>query len=254
MKRKMGLRPSPRSAGQRQFAQYLSAKQLPLVPSSFGHYRAIPPVAWGDLGNSTVANCYPAGAAHSIMLWNAANSNRVQFASEDVLRDYSAITGYTATDPATDTGTDMNEGGKYWQDVGFRDIRGVRHMIAGQISLAPDNLDEVHRACWLFGTAGLGLSLPESAERQFDSGHPWTVVEGSEIVGGHFVPYVGRLQDETCFVVTWGKLQAVSPDFLDKYLFEASVFVSSEYIGRQNRSPEGFDMPGLLADLQEDFT
>jgi hypothetical protein len=49
-------------------------------------------------------------------------------------------------------------------------------------------------------------------------------------------------------VVTWGKTQIVTPQFLSTYVDEAWAVVSPEFLVA-GKSPDGFDLPTLLEDL-----
>ena len=70
---------------------------------------------------------------------------------------------------------------------------------------------------------------------------------GSKIDGGHYVPVVGRA-GSYIDVVTWGKVQRMTRTFYERYCDEAYALLSPEYLNR-GRSPEGFDLKALTADL-----
>jgi len=81
---------------------------------------------------------------------------------------------------------------------------------------------------------------------QFNAGKPWDVVPGSTIEGGHYVPLVAHR--ENLEVVTWGRVQQMTPAFLERYNDESIVYLSPEML-TAGKSPEGFNLVQLQADL-----
>jgi cell division septation protein DedD len=76
---------------------------------------------------------------------------------------------------------------------------------------------------------GIGFSFPASAMQQFNAGQPWTVVQGSQIEGGHAVGAVGYDADYV-YVTTWGTVQKMAWGFFDAYVEEAWTQLSSEFV------------------------
>jgi hypothetical protein len=81
---------------------------------------------------------------------------------------------------------------------------------------------------------------------QFNHGQPWDVVPGAKIEGGHYIPLVAKR--ENLEVVTWGALQQMTDAFYQEYCDEAWAYISVEDL-KENKSPEGFDLEELQADL-----
>jgi hypothetical protein len=226
------------------FTDFFDPSKLPTPPDVFGHYAAVQEFHW--LGNDIAGCCVFSGAAHQEYVWSLEGGRpRVRITTADVLLDYAALTGYDGTE-ASDQGTDMQEGAEYWRNTGIRDADAMRHKIDCHVSLETGNWDQMVLATYLLGTAGVGLILPKSAETQFDAGHqPWTVVKGSKIDGGHFVPSVGRDEDGSVPVVTWGAVQPMMQDFYEKYSDEARAYLSLDILDDKGLSPEGFDADAL---------
>jgi hypothetical protein len=84
--------------------------------------------------------------------------------------------------------------------------------------------------------------MPASSLSQFNRGKPWSVVRGSRVEGGHYVPLIAHRTD--LIVVTWGKTQKVTQGFFKKYNDEAIVYLSEEML-TDGKSPEGFDLNAL---------
>lgn len=223
------------------------ATALPPIPVSFGHQGLI--ADWGMLGNDSVGDCTCAGADHGIMLWTAEGSNQAAtFTAANTISDYSAITGYNPNDPNSDQGAQIRNVLSYQLKTGMIDASGKRHKIGAYLQIDQTNLNEVLEAAYLFSVVEIGINFPDSAMTQFNQGQPWTVVPGATIEGGHDVPIVGY-DGTDLYVVTWGKLQKMSPDFFATYCEEAWVKLSPEFLNGQGVSPEGFNLAQLQADL-----
>lgn len=242
---KLPAEPRPRSL---RFADYLTgAPVLPTPPHTFGHERTIGSTQWGMLGNDSVGDCVIAGTFHLIMLWNAIVGRTVNIAPAQAIATYSAITGYNPADPSTDRGTNMWAGAKYFLNHGFTDSDGTVHKPAAILEIEAGNYQEHLLACYLFGGVGLGIEFPAFADDQFSAGQAWSVqTANSHIIGGHYIPLVARRS--TLEVVTWGRLQGMTEGFFKKYNDESIAYVSPEFLA-QGKSPEGFNLAQLQADL-----
>jgi hypothetical protein len=241
----LGKKPAVPNPHDFAFAAYREPRAAIVVPRTFGHYQLVP--NFGMLGNDRAGDCVWAGADHETMIWLATHGVGVQFTDAAALSDYSAVTGYNAADPNSDQGTDVHEALSYRRHVGVVDSAGVRHKLGAFVELEPGNYEHLIEATYLFGAVGIGFEFPESAMAQFDAGKPWSVVTGSKIDGGHYVPVVGRA-GSYIDVVTWGKVQRMTRTFYERYCDEAYALLSPEYLHR-GRSPEGFDLKALTADL-----
>lgn len=227
---------------------------LPKVPAEFGREQLVN--AWEMLANNSVGDCVWAGAAHETMLWGREAGRDVKFTDDCVLSDYSAVTGYDAsqTDPytgenVTDQGTDMQVAASYRRRIGIVDALGNRHKVAAYVSLTPGDPDQLAAAAYVFGAVGIGLRVPEYAEAEFAAGRPWDVRHGNPgIVGGHYVPVISR-RGGNFDVITWGAVQQMTPAFYRRYCDEAIVYFSREFL-TAGISPDGFNLDQLTRDLK----
>jgi hypothetical protein len=196
------------------------------------------------LGNDRAGDCVFAGAAHEHMLWTLMSGGpRAHFTTRDVFSDYSAVTGFNPLVPATDQGTDVQQACAYRQKTGIIDTTGIRHKIDAYAALRASDLDQLAQAVWIFGAAGVGVQFPASAEGQFNTNQPWSVVPGDKVNGGHYVPCVGRLANGNFAFITWGRLQEATPPWVKAYMDEGVAFLSHEVINNSTKvSPENFDL------------
>jgi hypothetical protein len=94
------------------------------------------------------------------------------------------------------------------------------------------------------------MVFPKSAEKQFTNQQPWDVVPGARQAGGHYVPVFDRNSVGNILCVTWGRLQAVTPNFVREYNDEILVYLSLEWLDRNTMiSPDNFDRAALVRDL-----
>jgi hypothetical protein len=185
---KLGKKPARPGAVQLRLAAYLDATELPPVPAVIGNFAAWPQ-GWKMLGNDSFGCCVEAGAAHETMLLKAdAGYDVPLFTPYGVLKDYSAVTGFNSADPSTDQGTDVQQYAAYRQKTGIVDAASMRHKIDIYTALKVGDVNELALGAFLFGAVGIGLQLPTSAMDQFQLFEPWSVVSGSGIEGGHYVP------------------------------------------------------------------
>lgn len=240
------------------FAEFRVAATLPKVPSRFGHGSAYS--NWKMLGNGPdssvepgfegAGDCVFAGAGHETMLWNKLGGKTVTISGKNSISDYSAVTGYVIGDDNTDEGTDVRTALKYRQKTGIVDSKGNRHVIGAYLKLQPKNWNQLMEASFIFGIAGIGFEFPDSAMDQFNEGQPWTVVQGAQIEGGHYVPVVGRTSAKNGGAVTWAKRQTITQDFYETYNDETWALVSQEEL-KNGKNERGFDYPSLVSALAD---
>jgi hypothetical protein len=248
---KLGKQPATEDRRDLMFAKYVRKAQLPALPAQFGHEDLFSPKEWGMLGNDQWGDCAWAGPAHETMLLTTEGGHPATFSTECVLSDYSAGTGFDPNSGApgqnpTDEGSNVREVLRYRAKTGIVDANGKRHKVGAYVKLDTKNLDQVMEALYLFQVVGIGIAFPASAMDQFNNGQPWDVVKGAKIDGGHYIPLVARR--DNLEVVTWGALQQMTQAFFERYCDEAWAYISEENL-QQGKSPEGFNLEELQADL-----
>lgn len=244
---RLGKTPARGGAISFKFGTFFNAKRLPQPPATFGHYGLGAGLAWGVLGNNDYGNCVWAGAAHETQVWthHARHGVPVPFRDDVVLADYAAATGFDPEKPETDQGTDMQEAASYRRKTGILDATGNRHRIDSYLALRPGDVGQIELATYLLGACGIGLRFPETAWHQFEAQRPWAIDGHPYIDGGHYVACVGKNSDGHLLCVSWGRLHAMTPDFVDQYCDEAVAYVSFDALDARGFSAEGFDAATL---------
>ena len=204
---------------------------------------------WGMMGNDTVGDCFWADAAHAVMVRTANTGTWLMPSTADVLAAYSTATGYQPGNPATDHGTMEGDGCEFLRTTGLLGHKSQAHapIATGRIDAAA-----LDRICWtiqLFGSCRLGVSLPDNAEDQFDAGVPWAVTPGASPGDGHDVGAV-KYDGQFFYVVTWGGLQPVTPEWLIAFGEEAHAELYPDFLMLTGLTPSGFDVAQLMSDLQ----
>jgi hypothetical protein len=221
---KLGKKPFVASAKDFQLATVeVAMPAMPKTPFGYGTIFS----DWGMLGNDNVGDCAVAGPDHEVMLWNKLAKHPVEFTTANTLSDYSAITGYDPNDPNTDQGAYVRDVYNYRRTTGLIDKVGKRHKIEAFVQIDAKDWEMMITCVWTFGCVGMGFEVPDSIWDQI--GGIWTVVPGSQNIGGHYVPVVGTQEPQKeCSVVTWGKKQRMSREFYEAYNDEAWVPLTKE--------------------------
>lgn len=201
---------------------------LPTPPAAVDYHTHVPTQTWGMDGNDNVGDCTCADVDHEVKaLQIASGQPEVVSTADQCLAAYSAITGYNPADPNTDQGAVMQDVRDYWHKTGFT-LGQTSDKILMFAELDIKHTDLIKLALSKLGAIGLGLNFPGSAMTQFDRNEPWDVVQGATIEGGHAVALVGY-DASYWYVVTWGRVQKVTPAFFAKYFEEAWVSLSADF-------------------------
>jgi hypothetical protein len=209
-------------------------------------------VPWLMLGNDRYSDCAWAGSAHETMLWNKLRGVDAPFNDQCVLQAYAEATGFDPSTGDNDNGTDMREQMVYRQKNGIPDANGQRHVIGAYTWLDVGNWDQALQACWMMDSVAIGFQVPAYAMDQFNAGQKWDVDPNGDdtIEGGHYVPGLGVNSSGDLVIITWGREQAMSRAFYEKYCDQACAILSLEAL-TGGKSVEGFSVEQLQQDLSD---
>lgn len=243
----LGMKPYRPGAIRFKLEDYVNVDDIK-PPKVFGHIDNT--MDYLMLGNDRAGDCVVAGECHEHMIWSKAITGRAApFTDEIALQEYEEASGWNGVpDDPTDTGLDMEEQAKRRRQVGILDANGVRHKIEAYARI--NTIDNLVKAMWVFGAVGIGANIPQSAVDQFTLAQPWTVSGASQNLGGHYMTACGFNSRGNVCVVTWGRLQAITPAWIDRYVDVIIAYISKDYIDpAKNLTPELIDSAKLAADL-----
>lgn len=226
-------------------AQFLNAAKLPSTPSTVDYVSKVN--GWPVYLNDQIGDCTCAAVGHIIEAATAyGQGTTVEISDKDVLKAYEAVGGYVPGDPSTDNGAVMQDVLSYWRKTG---VGGHKILAFAEVDVT--NLNEVYAALYLFGHVYIGVNFPQSAMDQFDAGKPWTVVaRDGGIIGGHAVD-LGWRDGAALEVITWGRVQGLDEAWWHKYVEEAWIAITPEWVNAAGSSPEGIDVAALNAAYTE---
>ena len=225
------------------FDQVFDTSKIPTPPKVFGNQALVK--TWYTYGNDEFGDCVWAAKAHMHMLWSLMGGyTRDRFTTFDVLSDYAAQTGFNASDPNSDQGTDMKAAAEYHRKTGVRDAANHRRQVTSYVNLQPGSVGQLAIAAYIFGAVEIGVMITEDNMKQFDQGKPWTVTK-AEPVGGHCIPVFGRDADGNFICVSWGRIQKITPAFIKKYMDEGIAYLNEEILNKLGLSSEAYDKATL---------
>jgi hypothetical protein len=242
--RKLGKLAPKQNAKTLKLSKYTFA--LPQAPAKIYREYKIPEELWGMDANDLYGDCTCAAIAHMLMLITAHTGTMVVPTTQQVLQEYSDITGFNVgPPPINDNGAAITDVLNYWRTTGI-----AGHKILGWVQIDHTNIEVVKQAIWLFGAVDIGVMLPNSASTQTDNRQSWNIVKpDGGIDGGHSIPIFGYGADG-CTSVTWGQLQQINWAWFNKYCDEAYAVLTEDWINQATQSaPNNFNLDQLKQDL-----
>jgi len=238
--RKLGKLPPKFDARTLRLAHYIEKRKLPKVPKTHNLSRktlkAFPDL--GMMNNDRLGCCTIAGLAHAEQTWSTYGGNPRRPTDEQIVEAYNRING------GEDSGAFMIDALKMARTVG---VGG--NPIYGFVSVHPYDHDQVRTALFLFGGLYVGAGLPYSAQDQ----KVWDIGDGPSFAPGSWGGHTFNAVDfdaKGLTIVTWGALQRMTWAFWDRYVDECYAVLEQDYVGDDNRSPQGFSLSKLAADLK----
>lgn len=196
---------------------------------------------WPMYLNDEEGDCTFAGAGHIIEAESEYGQGETQkVTDDDVQTGYVAVSGYNPKTGQNDNGCVMQDVLSYWRKTG---IGG--HKILAFAQVDHTNQDELRAAMNTFGSLYIGINFPGSAMDQFNESKPWDVVKGAKIEGGHCIHGGAYQVGGNWKIVTWGAVEEMTQAFWDKYVEEAWIVITPEWLNAQGESPTGLDLNAL---------
>jgi hypothetical protein len=232
------------------YMQSASGSPLPPPEKVFLEYK-IPNDVFGMFDNDRLSDCLAAYAAHHLMLITAHTGRLFVPDPVDVVKFYSAFSGY---DPSqTDAfGNNPTDNGGYFTDM-YRvwETQGLcGYKIDAWASIPTKDFAKRQQAIRLFLGCGVGVQLPASAETQFGAGQNWEYDPSSPTRGGHAIVESGEGSDGHNYG-TWGKGDQKASNQWDlNYVDEVYVPLTKQIVSAANDiAPKSLNYDALAADM-----
>jgi hypothetical protein len=246
------------------FEDYLDASALPPVPagtvdrasrvtSSPMYANGPDPTAPPQIAATGIGDCEFARIGHMIQSWTAYAGEEVTIPVDNIVKAYSACTGYVLGDESTDNGATTQDTLEYWRKTGVPDSTGRVHKIGAYAAFAqPANEVTLKTAVYIAGNVAVDINIPESAQTQF--GQIWEWEPSSPIEGGHAIALAKVLDPIYTGIMeywTWGALQRATLAFNQHYIADSWFVLSEDWIQSNGDSIDGFNMAKLVADMAD---
>lgn len=250
-KMKFGRLPHREDSRTMMLSKYLKMEKLPPIPKRYNWGKKIKPDNWGEMFNLQLNICTCAAAGHLIMAWTS-NTGKLQRPKDfDILKAYCSVSNYNPAEPEKDEGVETLKVLKYWRK---NEIAG--HKIIAFAKLEDKNREQLVQTIYLFGGCYVGLNLPKSAARQYNTTKKWTIPRGGNkkdakkgSLFGHAVLVIGYNKEELR-IISWGQEMTMTMDFWEAYSEESYALFSEAFIENE-KTPSGIDVAELKHDINQ---
>lgn len=236
---------------------------FPQSPATCDYTAPALPVIQNVEGNDQYGDCVFAEDAHYLAVVTGTGAGKLySYTEPQTLADYSAVTGFNPSDPATDQGADPTVDLNYRTQNGYAD--GSKD--AGWALVDATNQAEVQYAINTFGNLKMWFGIPDSIASSLSglqNGFVWDVSAGSpDPNNGHCIGAGGynpaqilgaAPNGQGVLVYTWGFLGLVTWAALAAWFSPGAggglaVRVTADWVSQASgKSPTGLDLPGLLS-------
>jgi hypothetical protein len=238
--RRLGKKPPKFDRRTLRLARYIEDRKLPKIPQRHT-LSARTLAAFPDLGkmkNDVLGDCTCAAIGHMFQTWTVYGGKAWRPTDPQIVDMYNRLNG------GRDEGAAMLDVLNSTRELGMGGNK-----IYAFVAIDPQDHDQVRTAQFLFGGIYFGAGLPVTAQTQTT----WDLVtgNGSEPYswGGHAMNVIDYLKGGPV-AVTWGELQKITWAWWDRYVDEAYAILEEDYVGADNRSPQGFSLKKLADDLK----
>lgn len=219
--------------------------------------------SWPMYANDTVGDCTCAGTGHYLAQLTAFSgqvSGGAMFTDTEILKMYSAISGYNPATGANDNGAELYQVCQYMMSTGLTDTDGKLHKIAGYVDIAQYNvLSVLKQVLNAFGTVYLGVNVGDAEQAAFSAGQPWALSENGTQCGPGGIDHCvimsysafgvsGVADDET--IITWGAEQKINVAWAWTNIGEAIAIVSQDWIEANGESPVGQTITQIISEIK----
>lgn len=212
---------------------------LPAPRASVDYQALVPAGGWPMALNDTYGDCVIAGLDHLFQAHAAEVSEPYPYPGDDAIKKtYFGLTG--GSDSGLQLTTALQAGAsQLWN-----------HKIVGAAAIHPHDATALKQTIDFWGSAYSAVALPASAQEQFrGDGSTWTVVPGSQIVGGHCICHVGY-DAQFIYTVTWGAIVALTWNWWATYGTQAFALVTDFFVKADHGPTNQLNLSLMERDLK----
>jgi hypothetical protein len=223
----------------------------PTVPSTCDWSQAAIAVIENVEGNDNAGDCVEAEEAHFIGVVTGNANTLFAYTPQMTLALYTAETGYNASNPNTDQGTDPIADLNYLTQNPYAD--GSK--LAGWALVDASSQSEVKYAVYTLGNGKLWLGLPAAIIQNMPSksGFVWDVTLGAaDPNNGHCIGICG-FNSVGVQIMTWGMIGTITWAALAAWCVSAqgggmAVRVTTDWISsKTGQAPSGLNLSALIS-------
>jgi hypothetical protein len=197
---------------------------------------------WNVLANDKCGCCVVAAMMHGNQAISANANIEIVPDPNSCVDQYTKIgiatsgQGYDPATGANDNGLNISDAAKYWMKEGIWYTPIVSGKVIGQaiINVADEILLKyaIDQFCGVLA----GVDLPTTAEGEFDQKVPWALTVGQAGGwGGHGI-WIIDYDPTYLYCVTWGKIQAMTWEWLRCYCDELVVILDPQWISKKTQT------------------
>jgi hypothetical protein len=212
--------------------------------------------------NDRIGCCTIADKAHAVTSLEFYGQRQTVVVSDaEVLKAYSAVSGYDPRTGANDNGATLQDAYDYARKVGFV-IDGKTYQLEAFAQLDAiyrrGNVDwDLIRVCIdAFSGVSVGMVFPDFAMDQFDTGQvwDWNGQRRYREEGGHdvlLVGYGGAGAGAYFDCWTWGRRQRMTLPFMQRFIEEYWTHGDADWRRADGTVPNGIDAAAANAEFQQ---
>ena len=213
---KLGKAAAKRDKRNFKFAALLKA--VPTLPPSYDFDTKHTGIPTPMFANDELGCCVISGRAHQTLRFERIEQDSdLMITDTDVKKEYFKETG------GPDSGLVVLDSLSLWRHKGWK-VGKHTYKIQAYAEVDRSNSDMVRQAVFADVGAGIGVSLPKSAQNEIQTGQPWATTTGPGSApnswGGHYV-FVCGYTPAGPVCVTWGRKQQMTWAWFKKYCDEA---------------------------------
>lgn len=170
-------------------------------------------------------------------------------AAKTAITGYARDTGYDPVSGANDNGQEVRTRLQIAQKLGLTLADGTVHKIGPYYKVDFTNIQDLTSALYYAEAVVLGLKVQAANEEAFNEAEQtgklppvWDYVPGSEVVGLHCIPIVGRPNEGDWTTVNWTRRMLLTEAFRQHNIEEAWCYITQDRISAvTGKTYEGVD-------------